>query len=274
MPNKKNQRLDLIVVERGLFESRQAAQTAIMDGVILVDGVKVTKPGAGVSPDAKIETIPGFAVSRYVSRGGSKLEKALAEFNIDVKDRVCLDIGASTGGFTDCLLQHGALRVYAVDVGYGQLDWKLRQDQRVTVKERVNARHLTSADLYAKGDEHANLAVVDVSFISLDKILPPLVSLLALDFEVICLVKPQFEAGKEQVGKKGVVRSAAVHGEVIKRIVDFAAEHKLYPFGLAYSPLKGPAGNIEFLLYLRNKPAREEIDVDAVVNQAHADLTT
>lgn len=245
----KKQRIDLLLVELGLFESREFARTAIMDGGILVNGQKVTKPGTAITANSQVAVAPGWGPPKYVSRGGLKLEKGLEEFKVDPGGRVCLDIGASTGGFTDCLLKHGASRVYAIDVGYGQLDWSLRQDSRVVVKERVNVRQLTPEKLYQPGDAWAEIAVIDVSFISLVKILPACLSLLdSRDPELICLIKPQFEAGREAVGKGGVVRSPEVHIQVIESLVKSAAELGLQTRGLSFSPIKGPAGNIEYLI--------------------------
>lgn len=239
----KKARLDVLVVERGLIESRQVAQTAIMDGAVLVNGEKLTKPGMNVAIDAKIELIAAFCVPKYVSRGGLKLEKALAEFHLDVTDRVCLDIGASTGGFTDCLLQHGASRVYAVDVGYGQIDWKLRTDSRVVLFERVNARNMEPVELYKHDDPHATLAVADVSFISLSKILPAAARLIQPNrSELICLIKPQFEVGREHIAKGGVVKSAQGHLLAINIAIAAAQEVHLVVQHLTFSPITGPRG--------------------------------
>jgi 23S rRNA (cytidine1920-2'-O)/16S rRNA (cytidine1409-2'-O)-methyltransferase len=256
--NKKKIRLDLALVERGLFDSRQEAQTAIMDGAVIVNKVKCTKSGTSVSGNDSIELRPGFVKQRYVSRGGLKLEKAIDQFHVNAKDRICLDIGASTGGFTDCLLKKGASKVYAIDVGYGQLDWSLRTNPRVVVRERVNARYLTTDDLYfneATGErsEIADLAVIDCSFISLEKILPAVKDLLKPDAsEIICLIKPQFEAGKDAV-KKGVVRNQKVHAEILERIANFVSNLNLQLTACTFSPLKGPKGNIEYLMLLTNE---------------------
>ncbi len=258
------------VLELGLFASREAAQAAIMDGGIVVDGKAVTKPGASVSREARIELAPGWGKPKYVSRGGLKLEKALDVFGIDPEGRICLDIGASTGGFTDCLLKHGAQLVYAVDVGYGQLDWSLRNDPRVVVVERVNARNLTAEFLYSAAGYWADLAVIDVSFISVVKILPACLRVLrkpAADF--ICLIKPQFEAGRALVGKGGVVKSAAVHTEVIQSLRAKGEELGLHMHRLTCSPIKGPAGNIEFLAYWRTDTASKSVDIAAIVDEAH-----
>lgn len=270
----KRQRLDQVVIERGLFPSRQIAQAAIIDGVVLVNGEKITKPGQNIDVLAKVELIPSFVPRRFVSRGGLKLERAISEFSLVVKDRVCLDIGASTGGFTDCLLQYGAKRIYAIDVGYGQLDWKLRNDARVVLKERQNIRNLSANELYgAACDEFATLAVVDVSFISLRLILPDCARLLSQDrAELICLIKPQFEAGKASVGKKGVVKSAQTHIEVIDQVIAKASQLSLFLLGLTYSPVTGPAGNLEFLVHLERNASAGNISVQDVVEKAHEDL--
>lgn len=250
MAKKRKIRLDLALVERGLLESRREAQTAIMDGSVLVNGQKSTKTGTTVTDEDKVELRQGFQRSRYVSRGGFKLEKALTEFAIDPTGRICLDIGASTGGFTDCLLQHGAAKVYAVDVGYGQLDWKLRSDNRVEVKERQNARYLTEDELYGEEEFRATLCVADCSFISLTKILPPVIKLLQADsWQFVCLVKPQFEAGKNQVQvSKGVIKDRKIHVEVLERLNEFCSEEGLSISAVTFSPVKGPAGNIEYLI--------------------------
>jgi 23S rRNA (cytidine1920-2'-O)/16S rRNA (cytidine1409-2'-O)-methyltransferase len=270
----KNQRLDARVLELGLFPSRQSAQAAIMDGGILVNGEKITKPGAPVGNSATIEVSPGWGAPKYVSRGGLKLEKALDDFSIDPTERICLDIGASTGGFTDCLLQHGARLVYAVDVGYGQLDWKLRNDPRVVVKERINARSLSPQELY--GASHAaikaTLATIDVSFISVLKILPALKDLLDAQGEVASLLKPQFEAGKSLISKGGVVRSPEVHINVLERLLSEAEVLGFHAQALTFSPLKGPAGNIEVLVHWKPYQESNQIDVSALVLEAHYKL--
>lgn len=269
----KRKRLDLLVVELGLCASREAARTAIMDGGILVDGRKETKPGSAIPGAAKVELAAGWGPPKYVSRGGLKLEKALAEFAVRVEGRVCLDIGASTGGFTDCLLKHGASRVYAVDVGYGQLDWSLRNDPRVVVKERVNARAISPELLYAAGSKRADLAVIDVSFISLAKVLPACLSCLdSQDPEIICLVKPQFEAGREAVGKGGVVRDPAAHVRVLESVLGRAAALGLQPHGLTFSPLTGPAGNIEYLVDWQARGSAQRFDPTSLVGQAFETL--
>lgn len=270
----KGQRLDQLILERGLLPTREVARTAIMDGAILVNGQKMTKPGMSVSETAVIELLPGFAQPKFASRGGLKLEKALDTFQIDVQKRICLDIGASTGGFTDCLLKRGALKVYAVDVGYGQLDWSLRSDARVVVRERLNARNLKPADLYESGVPDASLVVMDVSFISITKILPVLASVTTNDenLDVVCLVKPQFEAGRNAVGKGGVVKAPETHVQVVRYVCEFADSVELHLAALTYSPVKGPAGNIEFLAHFRKAASPEGFDFDHVVSEAHEAL--
>ena len=265
MSNKT--RLDVLLVERGLQESRQKAQATIMSGLVFVKGQRVDKPGTAVPNDAEIE-VRGNAL-KYVSRGGLKLEKAMASFPIDLRDAVCGDIGASTGGFTDCMLQNGARKVYAVDVGYGQLAWSLRSDERVVCMERTNARYLTHEQI----PEELDFASVDVSFISLKLVLPPLCGLLRQGGHVACLVKPQFEAGKEKVGKKGVVRDPAVHLEVLEHFLEHAKESGFTVLGLTYSPIRGPEGNIEYLGYLEKGDWQERaFDLKALVAESHETL--
>ena len=263
MANKT--RLDVLLVERGFIESRQKAQTTIMSGLVYVKGQKVDKPGTAVPNDAEIEVRGN--VLKYVSRGGLKLE--MATFPAQLKDAICGDIGASTGGFTDCMLQNGAAKVYAVDVGYGQLAWKLRSDERVVCMERTNARYLTHEQV----PDELDFASVDVSFISLKLILPPLCGLLKDGGHVACLVKPQFEAGKEKVGKKGVVRDPAVHLEVLENFLIHAKESGFTVLGLTYSPIRGPEGNIEYLGYLEKSEWQEkEFDLKALVEESHQTL--
>ena len=260
-------RLDVLLVERGLQESRQKAQATIMSGSVFVDGRRVDKPGAAVPGGAEIE-IRGNPL-RYVSRGGLKLEKAIAAFPITLTGAVCGDIGASTGGFTDCMLQNGAARVYAVDVGYGQLAWKLRSDERVVCLERTNARYLSREQI----PEALDFASVDVSFISLRLILPPLCALLREGGHAAALVKPQFEAGREKVGKKGVVRDPAVHREVLERFLEHARDAGFAVLGLTYSPIRGPEGNIEYLGFLEKGPGTPvEFDLEALVAESHDTL--
>ena len=265
MSGKK--RLDVLLTERGLQESRQRAQAVIMSGEVFVNGQRVDKPGTAVAEDAQIEIRGGTLA--YVSRGGLKLEKAMATFPIDLHGAVCADIGASTGGFTDCMLQNGAEKVYAVDVGYGQLAWKLRSDPRVVCLERTNARYLTHEQV----PDELDFASVDVSFISLKLILPPLNGLLKDGGHAACLVKPQFEAGREKVGKKGVVRDPAVHLEVLEHFLDHARDAGFAVLGLTYSPIRGPEGNIEYLGYLEKGPWQEcTFDLKALVDESHQTL--
>ncbi|MBQ8026217.1 MAG: TlyA family RNA methyltransferase [Oscillospiraceae bacterium] len=263
----KKVRLDQLVFDRGLTESRERAKTTIMSGVVFVNGQRVDKPGAPVAHDASVE-IHGETLP-FVSRGGYKLDKALKVFPVDPTGKVCIDCGASTGGFTDVLLRHGAARVYAVDVGYGQLAWKLRTDERVVNIERTNLRYISDAEI----PEPLDLAVMDVSFISICLVLPAVQKLLKDWADLICLIKPQFEAGREAVGKKGVVRDPMVHKEVIQRILDFAASQSLRVEGLDYSPIKGPEGNIEYICHMKNREGlAASIDVDAVVAASHEAL--
>ena len=269
-------RLDVLLCEKGLAESREKAKTIIMSGIVYVNGVKEDKAGTMFSEDSgelSIE-VRGNTL-RYVSRGGLKLEKAIDTFGVDVSGKVCMDIGASTGGFTDCMLQNGAVKVFAVDVGHGQLAWKLRNDDRVICMEKMNIRYITPADI---NEEQLNFASVDVSFISLDKVLPAAKPLLKPDARMVCLIKPQFEAGREEVGKKGVVRDRKVHESVIVRIVNLSRELGFTVLGLTYSPVKGPEGNIEYLIYISNDETdRDGIEADEaaivqLVSEAHAAL--
>lgn len=239
-------RLDILVTERGLAPSREKAKVLIMAGEIFVDGQREDKPGMTFAETAEI-TLKGRDLFPFVSRGGLKLDKAVKSFALDLSGRVCMDVGASTGGFTDCMLQNGAVKVYSVDVGRGQLDWKLREDPRVVVMEKTNIRYVTADDIR----ERPSFVSVDVSFISLTKVLPAVKALMEPEGELACLIKPQFEAGREKVGKKGVVRDPAVHEEVIGMIVSFAAGIELWPEKIDFSPIKGPEGNIEYLIYLR-----------------------
>jgi len=263
------ERLDVLLVEKGLAPSRERAKSYIMAGMVLVDGQKVDKAGTLVSPIADL-TITGDNIG-YVSRGGLKLAKAIETFTIDIKGKTVADIGASTGGFTDCVLKNGAAKVYAIDVGYGQLAWSLRNDRRVINMERVNVRNLTPDDI----GELLDFITVDVSFISLEKVLPVVRQLLKVNSSAVVLIKPQFEAGREKVGKRGVVKDPEVHIDVINKIVEFGKGLGLFPLGLTYSPITGPEGNIEYLLYLLNQPTENSIDcsvVGQVVRQAHANL--
>ncbi|MDJ0651338.1 MAG: TlyA family RNA methyltransferase [Xenococcaceae cyanobacterium MO_188.B19] len=251
------QRLDILLVERNLCTSRQQAQRCIGAGEVRVNGEIVDKSGTKISLDADIIL---KAKPPYVSRGGEKLHQALVDFEIEVKDRICLDGGISTGGFTDCLLQAGAKRVYGVDVGYGQVAWSLRQDSRVILKERTNFRYLTPEELYSTG-EVADLGVMDLSFISLTKVLPALWRLLIPPKEVILLIKPQFEVGKEKVGKKGVVRNNRDRADAILQVWQAASKLGWQYHGLTTSPIKGPAGNVEYLLWLNIKPTNKYLDL-------------
>lgn len=260
-------RLDVLLVERGLEESRQRAQADIMSGIVFVDGQRVDKPGAAV-PDGAVVEVRGNTL-RFVSRGGLKLEKAMASFSIDLRGVVCGDIGASTGGFTDCMLQNGAARVYAVDVGYGQLAWKLRNDPRVVCLERTNARYLTREQI----PELLDFASIDVSFISLSLILPAAARVLRDGGRVVSLVKPQFEAGREKVGKKGVVRDPAVHREVLERYLVHARDAGFTVQDLTWSPIRGPEGNIEYLGYLEKGDLPDRpFDLEALVAASHEAL--
>lgn len=260
----KKIRLDQLVFDLGLTESRERAKTTIMSGLVFVDGQRADKPGMQVSPDAKVE-VRGNALP-YVSRGGFKLEKALKVFPIDVKGKVCIDCGASTGGFTDVLLKNGAAKVYSVDVGYGQLAWSLRQDERVISMERTNIRYITDEQI----PEPLDLAVMDVSFISIKLVLPAVCMLLKDGADFVCLIKPQFEAGRDEVGKKGVVRDKGVHLRVIESILNFVPEIGMTVMGLDYSPIKGPEGNIEYLCHLKKGSYDvPPIDPEAVVEASH-----
>ncbi len=243
------ERLDVLLVNRALASSREKAKAIIMSGIVYVNGQKEDKAGAVFDDTARIE-VRGSTLP-YVSRGGLKLEKAMNVFGVDVKDKICMDVGASTGGFTDCMLQNGAGKVYAVDVGHGQLAWKLREDERVICMERTNIRYVTPADV---GDV-IGFASVDVSFISLTKVLGPVRELLEEGGRVVCLIKPQFEAGREKVGKKGVVRDRRTHLEVIDMVMSYAQSIGFVPLGLDFSPIRGPEGNIEYLLYLQKGPS-------------------
>lgn len=260
-------RLDVLVTELGYAESRQKAQAIIMSGLVFVDGKRIDKCGMAVSEDANIE-VHG-KVMKYVSRGGLKLEKAMASWDIDLNDATCMDCGASTGGFTDCMLQNGAAKVYAVDVGYGQLDWKLRSDERVICMERTNARYLTKEQI----PEPLDFISIDVSFISLGLILPALRPLMGEKGQIVCLIKPQFEAGKGKVGKKGVVRDPAVHLEVLEQFLTHAAASNLTILGMTFSPIRGPEGNIEYLGWLTAEEGENSVpDLAELVKQSHQTL--
>lgn len=263
------ERLDVLLVQRGLAPSREKAKTMIMEGNVFVNNNREDKAGSLFPDDCNIE-IHGNTL-KYVSRGGLKLEKAMTHFGITLDGKVCMDIGASTGGFTDCMLQNGARKVYSVDVGYGQFAWVLRQDPRVVCMEKTNIRYVTPEDI----DDVLDFASVDVSFISLTKVLPAAHELLRDSGQMVCLIKPQFEAGREKVGKKGVVRDRGVHLEVVEKIIDFALNNGFSVLNLEYSPIKGPEGNIEYLVYIEKsqQPKKEEsVDAQAVVDAAHGEL--
>lgn len=267
------QRLDIAIVERGLLPSRERAKSVIMEGIVYVNGQKSDKAGEQIKEEDKIE-IRGETL-KYVSRGGKKLEKAVDSFNLDLKECVCIDIGASTGGFTDCMLQNGAKKVYSVDVGYGQLAWQLRTDERVVNLERTNIRYVTEEQIPEKVD----FISVDVSFISLTLVLPVAIRLLREGGLMACLVKPQFEAGRDKVGKKGVVREPEIHHEVIEKVSSFASDSGFSVEGIDYSPIKGPEGNIEYLMFLKKELdvlkrilPPEKTDIIYIVSEAHNHL--
>lgn len=241
--SESKERLDILLVQKGIFPSRERARASIMAGEIFVDGMRIDKCGEKVKKELPIE-FKGNSLP-YVSRGGLKLEKAIKSFNIRLQDNVCLDIGASTGGFTDCMLQNSASKVFAIDVGYGQFAWKLRIDPRVVCMERTNVRYVKEQDI----GEHCDFASIDVSFISLTKVIPAVIDLLNEDGSVVALIKPQFEAGREKVGKKGVVKESSTHEEVIVKIANFVENLNLKIKGIDFSPIKGPEGNIEYLIY-------------------------
>ena len=270
----KKERIDVLLVERGLIETREKAKRAVMAGLVYSNEERLDKPGEKIFSDAPLQ-IKGNMLP-YVSRGGLKLEKALKVFNLDIKDKIMLDIGSSTGGFTDCALQNGVKLSYALDVGYNQLAWKLRQDERVVVMERTNFRYVTPEDLMQGAPE---FATIDVSFISLALILPVLKTLLVPGSDTVALIKPQFEAGKEQVGKKGIVRDPAIHKEVIEKIINLSLELGYDVKNLSFSPITGGDGNIEFLIHLTWPQAHSEAGenfleepVDSVVQAAHSEL--
>ena len=265
------ERLDVLLVKKGLAESREKAKAIIMSGIVYVDDQKEDKAGTSFEETAKIE-VRG-ATLRYVSRGGLKLEKAMIHFGVVTDKKVCMDVGASTGGFTDCMLQNGAVKVYSVDVGHGQLAWKLRNDPRVVCMEKTNIRYVTPEDI----NDKIELVSIDVSFISLTKVLVPVKKLMAEDGQIVCLIKPQFEAGREKVGKQGVVREKSTHLEVINMVIDFAVEAGFEVLNLEFSPIKGPEGNIEYLLHLQNHRDGEHydnvtVDPAQVVEAAHSEL--
>lgn len=265
------ERLDMLLVKRNLVPSREKAKAIIMSGIVYVNGQKEDKAGTMFEDTALIE-VRGSTL-KYVSRGGLKLEKAMTHFGICLEGKICMDVGASTGGFTDCMLQNGAIKVYAVDVGHGQLDWKLRNDERVICMEKANIRYVKGEDVADK----IQFASIDVSFISLSKVLEPVKELLTDDAQVVCLIKPQFEAGREKVGKKGVVREKDTHLEVIEKVMAFAQSIDFGIQNLEFSPIKGPEGNIEYLLHLQNHPeqygqTKGEVNLLEVVEEAHKTL--
>lgn len=272
----KKERLDVLMVQRNLAESREKAKALIMSGIVYVNGQKEDKAGTSFEETVQIE-VRGNTL-KYVSRGGLKLEKAMSRFGVQLAGKVCMDVGASTGGFTDCMLQNGAVKVYAVDVGHGQLAWKLRNDERVVCMEKTNIRYVAPEDIA----DPIGFASIDVSFISLTKVLGPVKALLEDNGQIVCLIKPQFEAGREKVGKKGVVREPAVHLEVIDMVIDYALSIGFEALNLEFSPIKGPEGNIEYLLYLQKHPEDQEAeyavrreaaaDPKAVVAEAHQTL--
>lgn len=270
------ERLDVLLVKRNLAESREKAKALIMSGIVYVNGQKEDKAGTTFEETAPIE-VRGSTL-KYVSRGGLKLKKAMDCFGVRLDGKICMDVGASTGGFTDCMLQNGAVKVYSVDVGHGQLAWKLRNDERVVCMEKTNIRYVTPEDIA----DPIGFASIDVSFISLTKVLGPVKALLEDNGQIVCLIKPQFEAGREKVGKKGVVREPAVHLEVIDMVIDYALSIGFEALNLEFSPIKGPEGNIEYLLYLQKHPEDQEAeyavrreaaaDPKAVVAEAHQTL--
>ena len=264
------ERLDKTLVDLGYFETRQKAQAAIMAQDVKINGETITK--AGFLLEVTDKTIIEIKTMPFVSRGGFKLEKALNSFNIDLTDRICLDAGASTGGFSDCMLQRNAKFIYAVDVGYGQFAWKLRQSEKIKVIERTNVKNCAFEDIYSENEPIADFCAMDLSFISITKVLPNIIKLLGEKQELALLIKPQFEAGKEQVGKNGVVRDKNTHISVIKNVIDCALELNLHTHNLQFSPIKGPKGNIEYLIHLKNEPTENEIDIEKIVNEATIDL--
>ena len=264
------ERLDVLLVNKGLATSREKAKAIIMSGNVYVDGQKEDKAGQSF-PDTAVIEVRGTTL-KYVSRGGLKLEKAMQNFDVTLEGKICMDVGSSTGGFTDCMLQNGAIKVYAVDVGHGQLDWKLRQDPRVVCMEKTNIRYVTPEDI----GEPVQFSSIDVSFISLTKVLLPIRNYLTEDGQIVALIKPQFEAGREKVGKKGVVREKSTHIEVVTMILDYASTHGFHVLDLTFSPIKGPEGNIEYLVHLQKCEATDrispEIDVEKTVDQSFATL--
>ncbi len=263
------QRLDVMLVEQGFATSREKAKAIIMSGIVFVDGQREDKAGTTFDSEKVKLEVKGHTL-KYVSRGGLKLEKAMDRFGVRLEGKVCMDVGASTGGFTDCMLQNGAVKVYSVDVGHGQLDWKLRNDERVVCMEKTNIRYVTPEDIA----ERPAFVSIDVSFISLTKVLGPVKELMTEDGELVCLIKPQFEAGREKVGKKGVVRDKSVHLEVIEMVMNYAESIGFKLLHLDYSPIKGPEGNIEYLLHMTKSVEAEAVALNAaeVVEESHRDL--
>lgn len=267
----KKERLDKYLTDLGYFENKSKAAASILAGNVLINDERITKAGFQINTekeyDIRVKSMP------YVSRGGFKLEKALKTFDVNVKDRICLDAGASTGGFTDCLLQNGAKFVYAVDVGYGQLDWKIRSDKRVKAIEKTNLKICTKEDIYTENEPIADLLVCDVSFISLEKVLPNFRNLLSQNQELICLIKPQFEAGKELVEKGGIIRNKNTHYSVIEKVIEFATSLDFKVINLTHSAIKGPCGNIEYLIHLKNDVLESiDFDVQKIVDNAFLEL--
>lgn len=264
------QRLDVMLVEQGYAASREKAKAVIMSGVVFVDGQREDKAGTTFDSEKVKLEVKGHTL-KYVSRGGLKLEKAMEHFDVSLQNKVCMDVGASTGGFTDCMLQNGAVKVYSVDVGHGQLDWKLRNDSRVICMEKTNIRYVTPEDIA----EASDFVSIDVSFISLTKVLSPVKELMTEKGQLVCLIKPQFEAGREKVGKKGVVRDKKVHQEVIEMVMEYARSIGFVLLHLDYSPIKGPEGNIEYLLHMTKDAAAEPACLNAaeVVEASHRELT-
>ena len=258
------ERLDVLLVKRGLAPSREKAKAIIMSGIVFVDNEREDK--AGTTFDEKVNIEVRGKTLKYVSRGGLKLEKAMDVFGVKIEGKTCMDVGASTGGFTDCMLQNGAVKVYSVDVGHGQLAWKLVQDDRVICMDRTNIRYVTPDQI----DDVLDFASIDVSFISLTKVLLPVKNLLKENGQIVCLIKPQFEAGRDRVGKKGVVRDINVHKEVIEEVISFTKEIGFKVLGLDYSPIKGPEGNIEYLMFIGKTGDNADININEIVENSHS----
>lgn len=261
-------RLDVVLVNKGFFQSRERAKSAVMAGIIYVDGQRADKPGTGVSDDADIYVKENLCP--YVSRGGLKLAKAIESFGLQLNGLVAVDIGASTGGFTDCMLKNGTAKVYSIDVGYGQLDWTLRNDPRVVNMEKVNIRYLDKEKIVEKAD----FISIDVSFISLKLVFPIASELISQDGNLVCLVKPQFEAGREQVGKKGIIKDEAIHIEVIEKVIEYGKNSGFFAQGLTFSPMTGAKGNIEYLLHLNKNENLDQININEIVRESHNQLSS